>query len=162
LAFVEELQDADDETSFVADRQAEEFTSSKAETLVDVGLEARIVVGVVEADGLALAGDPSGDAARDGQADELLLEGKADGGPDFFALAVDEKNGAAVGAGLARSDLQNDVDEFAEVECGVQELGGFDDAGELFHGAAALGQSQNNSGETREVVELSAELVVQD
>src|SRR5262249_9571540 len=82
--------------------------------------------------------------------------------PDFFALAVDEKNGAAVGAGLARSDLQNDVDEFAEVECGVQALGGFDDAGELFHGAAALGQSQNNSGETREVVELSAELVVQD
>src|ERR1700722_18842537 len=78
-----------------------------------------------------------------------------------MALAVDEKNRAPLRTRLARGDLQNDVDQLAEIQRGVQLLGGFNDAGKFFHRAATLRQRQHHGGKTREQIHLATDAILE-
>src|ERR1700675_2789794 len=52
------------------------------------------------------------------------------------------------------------MDQFPEIERGVKFLRSFDDAGELFHRAAAFRQRQDHGGKAREQIHLAAHAVL--
>src|SRR5579859_7576379 len=147
---VQQLQNTDDGARFIPDGQAEELVRFETQLAIDIRLEAWILVGVFQPYRRSFAGHPARYAAIRRQPDYLLFETQADKRPDFVALAVHEKDGSAFRAGLARGNLQNDVDEFAQIERGVQLLGGFDDARQFLHRAAAFRQREHHRGKSRQ------------
>jgi len=155
------LQHADDHTRFVADRQAQKLPRAETQLAVDFRLEPRIGVHIVETDGLSFARDPAGDAALEREADDHLVEAQPDERPYLAALAVHKEDRAALCAGLTRGDLQDDMNQFTKVQRGIQALGGFHDAGELFHRAAALRKRQNDGRKACQQIQLGTNRLFQ-
>jgi len=104
---------------------------------------------------------PTGDAAIDRQANFVLVKAKSDERPDFVALAVHQKHRAAFGAGVPRSELQDNVEQFGEVERGIQPLGGFHNRGKLNYCMAPFAAFQRHLCVTPEELQPAARLGIE-
>ena len=78
--------------------------------------------------------------------------------PDFVALAVHQKHRAPFGAGVPRGELQNNVEQFRQIERGIQPLGGFHNRGELNYRMAPLAAFQRQLCVTPEQLQPAARL----
>ena len=83
-----------------------------------------------------------------------MLQTETDERPDFIFLGVNQKYGSASSARLPRRNLQNDMNQFAQIQRGIQLLCGFNNARQLFHRPAPLGQCQRERCKTREQFKL--------
>src|ERR1700722_221883 len=159
--FVQQLQHADGLVALAENGQAQKRFGAVAEAQIDFRFEARICVGVFEIHGFAMLRHPSRDAFTDRQANFVLVEAQANQRPDFVAFVIDEKNGAAFRAGVPGGELQNNVQEFGEVEGGIEALGGLDDGGKLDHRMPALAAFEGDLGVAAEKIHPAPGVSVQ-
>ena len=86
----------------------------------------------------------------------MLIQSQTDERPDFFALTVHQKYGPALGASVPRGELQNNVQQFGEVQRGIKTFGGLDNSGKLDDRMAPLAAFERYFRVTPEQVHPSA------
>ena len=130
---VERLEDADHLAGDRAHRHAEDAARAIAGLLVDVLIEARVLVRVGDVDA-----DRAGDAASHREADLAHAHSLRDLAPQLAALLVDEEERAAVGLHHAGGGADDQEQQAVEIALGDEGLGDFEDAAQLFHPLAKL------------------------
>src|SRR5207249_3399674 len=115
--FIQQLEDANDLAVVVFDGKTHQRLGGVFEFLVETAVKIGKRVGIVDVDDLAGLGNASGNALAEGYTDLAVVEAGGDNGPEFFVLAVDHEDGAAVGFYLGARNLQDQFQKFGEVEC---------------------------------------------
>ena len=132
VLLVQRLHHADHVAIDGAHGHAEDGLGLVAGLLVDVLVEARILVRVGNVDRRVGGGHRPGDAAVHGDADLLhAAQPLRHLGPQLAALAVDEEQGAAVGFDDARAGVDDQLEQPVEVPLGDEGFGDLENPAEL-------------------------------
>src|SRR5438270_5335057 len=122
----------------MANGQAQQRARSVAELFVVTGIEVGQSVGIFNVDGFAALRHLAGNAAPHGHANFLMIKARGDNRPKLIALAVYQKNRAAVGLDLSPRDLEDQLQELSQIKSGVEQASSFKEQRELRDSLAAL------------------------
>ena len=139
--FVQQLQDTDNLPGAVANGDAEQVMGSVVEPLVEAGIKMGTGVRIVDVQRLAGLGDIVSHSLSKGKPDFLLLQAVGYDGPDFPPILIEQKNAASVGVGLFAGQVQNQVQQIAQIQGGIQHLAGFHQELELGDDLSAFAQA---------------------
>src|SRR5579859_2202775 len=120
-SLVQQLDYADHFSTVMPNRHSQKRTSAVVEALVEAGLEELQLVRVIDADGLAGFGDPSGDALAPGNTNFLMIESEGNDRPQFLVFVIHQEDAAAIGFYLLSRDLQDQLKQLGEIQGRVQQ-----------------------------------------
>src|SRR5438445_5420031 len=115
----------------VLDGNTQQRFGAVVQPLVEAGIETLQGVGIVSVDEFAGDGNLAGNALAKGNAYFLVVEPGGGNRPELFALAIGEKDGATLSFYFSARDFQDQLQEFRQIERGVEHARGFKEQGKL-------------------------------
>ena len=114
VQLVQALGDADDLVLHRADRHAQDGLGDVAGFLVDVGMEARVRIGVIDDQRLTGLEHRATDAVVAGKADFPAMDALRTARKQFVGVGVEQEKAAAVGSERAGGGFHQRVEDFVE------------------------------------------------
>src|SRR5262249_15335472 len=126
---VQQLNHANDLSVCMPDGQAQQRLGAVVELLVKGALEEVERVGIIHVDSFGGLRNPCGDPFATGNAYLFGIEPLRHDRPQLMSLAVYQEHATAVGLYLLPRDLENQLQQFRQVECRIEQARSFKEQG---------------------------------
>ena len=158
---VQQLQHADRLVALAANRQTQQRLRPKSQPQIHFRFKPRVRVSIRQIHRLAMRRHPSRNPAADRQTDLMLIEPQSHQRPDLVPLAIHQKNRPALRSRVPRGQLQNNVQQFRQIQSRIQPLGSLHNRRKLDHRVAPLAALQSHFRVTPEKFQPSSRLRIQ-
>src|SRR5579859_4812402 len=140
---VEQLQYANDFTGMVLDGNTQQRFGAIVQPLVKARIKTFQGVGILCIDDFAGDSNLACNALAKGNAYFLVVKPGGGNRPELFAFAIGEKDGAAFSFHFSARDFQDQLQEFRQIERGVEHARGFKEQGKLVDALVFFLRGQN-------------------